>query len=173
MQWFKKFIPCLSKRSYNLRQLTRTGVPFRFTKEHQAEVDDLVSCLKNPPVLTPIMANKPVWIFTDGSMSGLGFLVCQAHDIKGQGHEPTEEQILSSLRRGHTILKPCSYGSKSYTEAMTRWTAASLEISAAILGLQSVMPYIKTNKVYLITDNCSVVHLRKLKLGSNRDRRSI
>lgn len=76
-KYLAKFIPDLSARSANLRELTKNDVKFTWSKEHEEELQNLTKTILEEPVLAVYDKNKPVTIQTDASKDGLGCVLIQ------------------------------------------------------------------------------------------------
>lgn len=76
-KYLARFIPNLSKRSANLRELTKNNIDWNWNEKHSAEVDDLLSTIVSSPVLAIFDPNKPIVVQTDSSKDGLGSVLLQ------------------------------------------------------------------------------------------------
>jgi len=79
-QYWRKLIPYLAKRTFNMRQLLKKNTPFKWTTDCLAELDYLNHCLVSNPRLKPLDSNRNPVISVDGSTHGIGFSILQADD---------------------------------------------------------------------------------------------
>lgn len=108
-KYLAKFIPNLSRLTANLRMLTHDKVEFKFTAEHEKEVDNLFRIITSGPVLATYDPNKPVTIQTDASKDGLGSVL---------------------LQEGH----PVAFASRTLSESEQRWAQIEKELLAIVFA---------------------------------------
>lgn len=77
LKYLAKFIPNLSKRTSQLRNLTHNGVEWKWTEQHDEQFKDLCSSLGKAPVLAIFDPCKPCKVQTDSSKDGLGCVLLQ------------------------------------------------------------------------------------------------
>lgn len=110
-KYMARFIPNLSKRSANLRNLTKNNVEWIWNEEHEAEVNDLLSSISTAPVLAIFDPRKPIVVQTDSSKDGLGCVLLQ----DGQ---------------------PVAYASRSLSKSEQRWAQIEKELLAIVFACE-------------------------------------
>ena len=76
MLWF----PSLSITTDPIRDLLRKNIHFLWTKEHSACLCLIKEKLGNLLVLSPFVTDRPSYIFSDASKSGIGFCLMQSEN---------------------------------------------------------------------------------------------
>ena len=81
LQYFRKHVSNYSARTYNMRQLLKQDSKFQWTEQCENELQDLKNALINAPILAPFRADRKVYIYTDGSLYGLGACCLQMNNL--------------------------------------------------------------------------------------------
>lgn len=110
-KFLARFIPNLSKRTANLRNLTRLDVSWEWKEEHTNEVNDLMTTISQGPVLAIYDPESPLVIQTDSSKDGLGSVL---------------------LQNG----RPVAYASRSLTKSEQKWAQIEKEALAIAFSLE-------------------------------------
>ena len=77
IQYFAKFIPNLSEKTDNMRQLLKKGVKWEWTEERNADFNNLKKELTTQPCLAHYNGNKENIVTTDACNTGLGIALWQ------------------------------------------------------------------------------------------------
>ena len=98
------FIPNIPKKTPLLRELTKKGTRFKWTDAHEEEFQSLKESFNEHFLLQHYDPASPTFVFVDGSIHGLGAILCQGPTIDTcspvtvasratQGAEPRYPQI--------------------------------------------------------------------------------
>jgi len=153
LQFFRRHIPNFSKRTFNMRKLLKQGVKYEWTDECNQELIHLKEALITNPILQPIREDRPIYLYIDGSTSGVGSAIVQ-YDDAGRPNV-------------------CSYLSYATTETQQKWAPFQLEFLALGLSLRAYENLFLQNEINVFTDNCIVLNIAKYKPLNNRERRLI
>ena len=151
--FFRKHIPNYAKNTYHMRQLLKKDVKFQWSKACQNELDYLKTCLTSDPILRPMNPNKMIYVCTDASQHGYGWVTLQKHE-NGQFYAT-------------------SYGAKATTKAQTNYASDDLELIALMYALRSIETVALHRPITVITDNTHVLHFHKWKPINKRQKRMI
>jgi hypothetical protein len=145
--FFRRHIKDYSKYSSTLLELTKKGVKFNWSEEHERCFLHLKEALITKPVLAQPDMDKPFIVYTDGSYSGLGALLTQEY--------PDGEKAIA-------------YASKSLDKTAKAWTVSELELAAVLLALSSFHVYLWGKRFILYSDHKALVWLAKMKDPTSR-----
>jgi len=148
--WYRKNIRSFAKRTAPLRALTKPGVPFEWTEEHENIFRSINEELISPPILRVLDNSKTVYILVDASTSGTSWTIAQKDGNR---------------------MYPCYYGGQSVSPAQSRWNAYELEIFSLVQCLQTHYSSLIGRDIIVLTDCASLNNFSNLHLGSNRLRR--
>jgi len=76
MHCFRRHVANYSVRTYHMRQLLKPDTKFTCTQDCQNELEDIKQALTNAPILAPFRNDRKVYLYTDGSVAGMGLLPC-------------------------------------------------------------------------------------------------
>lgn len=110
INFYHKYVPNVAIKLEPLHNLLRKGREFKWTEECQKSFDEMKQILCTKPVLTIFDPNRPIHIYTDASLLGVGAVLKQ----------PQEDGI----------EKPVAFFSKKLNEAQKRKKAIYLECLA-------------------------------------------
>jgi len=116
LQYFRRHIANFSSRTYNMRQLLKEDTKFLWNEKCENELQDLKKALVSAPILAPFRNDKKVYIYTDGSLFGLGSVCLQFNN-------QNQPQV-------------CSYMSVALTESQKKWHSYQLEMYAFGMSLR-------------------------------------
>jgi len=150
--YFRSHIRNFSQRTYHLRQLLKKGAPWNFTKECEAECNDIKQALMSPDVLMPIRPNDDFIIEIDSSSLGYGFIAAQKDPVSG-------------------LIRPIYYGSASANRHQERYSSASSELQGLFFACKTLQHWLVGKNVYVYTDSITVSLLKNLHLRTMRERR--
>lgn len=111
------FIPNLSEKTHDLRQLLKNDVEWHWEQNHEISFQKLKESLTRPPVLRYYDVNKPVTLSVDSSKTGIG--VCL-------------------LQEG----MPVCYASKSLTKTEQSYAQIEKELYAVVFACEKFYMYL-------------------------------
>ena len=117
IQSYTEFIPQLSQKTENLRELTKKNKRFTWTKECQKEFDHLRNSLHEDAVFRYFDPREKTYVFVDAHKSGLAALLCQ-------GNSPEAARVVACASRTTTAIEK-------------RYPQIDLEALAIDFGLRS------------------------------------
>ena len=132
LSYYRAFIPNFSRRAEPLTKLLRGKEPFVWSEDQQAAFDELKSCLLTPPILRFPSFDKPFFIATDASDSGLGASLLQEVDGK---------------------LMPISYASRTLNKAERNYSVTKREALAVVWALRHYKYLVLGYQIIIITDH--------------------
>ena len=141
MQSNSDFLPNFAKTSAPLRELTKSRVHFKWSANHQKCFDDLIAEFKEDMLLRYFDMAKPIFIFLDAHITGLGVTLAQGATIKS--------------------AKPVACASRTTNAAEARYSQLDLEAMALDFGCRRFRQYLvgAPSIVTLVTDHkplCSI-----------------
>ena len=151
--FWRRFIPQYSAKTYTMRQLLRKDQKFIWSYDCQKEFEYLKRSLTNPPILRPLDSRLPIIIQTDGSKLGFGFVILQ--------------------QATYGNLHVVNYGAKATNLAQQAYCADDLEALALVYALKSIEPLAVHKPITVVTDNSHLLHLNTWKPLNSRQRRMI
>ncbi|RWS00829.1 uncharacterized protein B4U79_07625, partial [Dinothrombium tinctorium] len=80
VNYYRRFIPNLSKRERPLRELTKKNVPFVWTESCEAAFQDLKNTLCSNPVVVQFDPQRETLLKVDASSLGIGVILAQLDD---------------------------------------------------------------------------------------------
>jgi hypothetical protein len=151
--FFRHFCPLFSKSTYHMRQLLKKDIKFEWTKECQAEFDNIIDKLTHAPILQPLSINKDFYLYCDSSYFGTGYACFQPSDDNPE------------------IIRPVGYGGQALTPRHKSWSVLQIELLAVYHALKTYEPYCRHRTIHILSDNLSLVYLNGLSFGSPREKR--
>lgn len=135
MQSNADFISNFSQKSATLRELTKGQIHFKWQNKHQQCFDDLIKEFKKDTLLRYFDMSKPIYVFSDAHISGLGAMLGQGDDLNS--------------------IKPVAFASRTTSKAESRYPQIDLEAMGLDFGLRRFRNYLvgAPNTVKLITDH--------------------
>lgn len=112
-----KFIPNLSEKTSNLRQLIKKNMEFIWLDAHEKEFNNLKNLLMSSPVLKFFDNNKPIILSVDSSKDGMGAVLLQDG-------------------------APVAYASKSLNDTQKQYAQIEKETLAIAFGCQRFHQYV-------------------------------
>lgn len=110
INFYHKYVPKIAIKLDPLHRLLKKGQEFNWTKECQESFDEMKEILCTQPVLTIFDPHRPIYIYTDASLRGIGAVLKQPQE---DGEE-----------------KPVAYFSKKLNEVQKKKKAIYLECLA-------------------------------------------
>lgn len=127
--YVSKFIPNVSKLTYELRQLLRNNVVWEWSDIHQKAFEALKNILTREPVLLAYFDEKePITLSVDSSQNSLGAVILQ----KG---------------------KPLAYASKALNKSQSNYAQIEKEALAILFGCQRFHQYLYGKPFLIETDH--------------------
>ena len=146
--YYRDFVPNMSRIVSPLTKLTKKDVPFIWTTETQAAFDKIKVILTSAPVLSVYSPDCPNELTTDASAQGLAAVYTQVH--------PDNK---------HRVV---AYWSRRTIDAETRYSAVELEVLAVLEALEHFRHYLEGTDVTVITDCAAIRWIRSNKDTSSR-----
>ena len=116
IQYFAKFIPNLSEKADNMRQLFKKGTKWEWTEKRNTDFKNLKKELTTQPCLAHYNGNKDNIVTTDASNTGLGLALWQ--------------------RQNNGELKPIAFASRYLNDAEKKYSVGKIELLAVVWGLE-------------------------------------
>ena len=132
IQYFAKFIPNLSEKTDNMRQLLKKGVKREWTEERNAGFNNLKKELTTQPCLVHYNGNKENIVTTDACNTGL---------------------IALWQRQNNGELKAIAYASRYLNDAEKKYSVGELELLAVVSGLERFRFHLYGKQVQLYSDH--------------------
>ena len=147
--YYREHIPNFAATSFNLRQLLKNQVIFRWGNQEQKEFDILKRALCSDKVLL----HHPNWnndfiVQTDASSKGLGAVLSQI------GPDNKEH--------------PVRYASRALQPPESKWTTREQELLAVIWACETFHRYLWGRKFFIQTDHANLQWLQAVSPQKNR-----
>ena len=139
VNYYRRYIPNMSKVIAPLEELRKKGVKWKWGKEEQEAWKNLKELLSSKTVLTLYNPNLPLKLDTDASSTGLG-------------------AVLSHIMPDGTE-RPIEYISRTLTAAEKNYSQIDKEATAIVWAVKRFHLYLYGRKFKLITDNQPLVHI--------------
>lgn len=143
VNYFGKYIPCLSEKTAALRSLMCESVCFEWSGIHQKEWEMIRTLLMSAPVLAVFDPHKEIKISTDASRNALGAALMQLHD-KG--------------------WRPVAYASRALTGTESRYAQIEKEALGITFGCEKFAEFIIGTKIAVETDHQPLLAIAKKEL---------
>lgn len=127
-RYLSPFIPNLSEKTENLRNLIRDDVKWLWTDAHENEVGELKKIVSASPVLRVFDPNKPIKIQTDSSKDGVGSVLLQNN-------------------------QPVAYASRTLSKSEQKWSQIEKELLAVVFACEKFHFYIYGQEVCVESDH--------------------
>ena len=138
--YYRRFIKNFAEYSAPLTELTKSNVPFEWTKRQQNSFDALKSCLCNPPVLSYPTDEDMYILDTDASNHGIG-------------------AVLSQVQGPHQEERVISYASKTLQGAQKTYCTTKKELFAMVYFVKHFRHYLLGRRFLVRTDHASLLWL--------------
>ena len=139
VNYYRRYIPNMSKVIAPLEEPRKKGVKWKWGKEEQRAWKNLKELLSSETVLTLYNQNLPLKLDTDASSTGLG-------------------AVLSHITPDGTE-RPIEYISRTLTAAEKNYSQIDKEATAIVWAVKRFHLYLCGRKFKLITDNQPLVHI--------------
>ena len=149
--YYRKFIRNYAFIAKPLYELTKNETEFEWKEAQQLAFEALRSALVSPPILAFPDFEKPFMVTTDASGYGIGCVLKQVEEGKGE--------------------KVIAYASRILSEVEQRYSVTERECLALKYATQVFRPYLHGTKFKVITDHKSLVHLKTMRNGNGRMQR--
>ena len=154
MQSNSDFIPQFARKAAPLRELSKSQGKFKWEKKHMDCFNDLLQEFREDTLVRYFDKNKPVFIFTDAHVTGLGAILAQGDTIQ--------------------TAKPVHIKSRTTKPAETRYPPIDLEGLAVDYALRSFRNYLigSPHEITVVTDHQPLIPIfNGKKRGSLRTER--
>jgi len=131
VNWFCRFVPCLSDRAKPLNNLLKKDVSWIWTQDHQLSMESILDVLVAAPVLQPFSPEFPLRVTTDASAARYGVMISH-YDLE--------------TKRDVGVI--CCV-SKTLTPSQLNYSAVTAELSAVVWALTvAFRDYINPDSLY-------------------------
>ena len=145
MQSNSDFIPNFAKESGTLRELMKKNVHFKRDNEHQNCFERLITTFQKDTLMRYYDMKKPIFIFTDAHISGLGAILAQGSTISD--------------------AKPVALASRTTNSAENKYPQLDLEAMAIDFALRRFRIYLAgAPHITIVTDHkplCAIFNGKK------------
>ena len=141
IQYFAKFIPNLSEKTDNMRQLLKKGTKWEWTTDRNSDFNKIKQELTSLPCLAHYNGNKENIVTTDACKTGLEIALWQ--------------------KQGNGELKPIAFASRYLNDAEKKYSIGELELLAVVWGLERLRFYLYGKQVQLFSDHQALEPLLK------------
>lgn len=138
-KFLARFIPNLTSKSANLRELTKIDSSWSWEEKHQQELDELKEIICQSPALRIFDPKLPLVIQTDASKDGLGCVLMQND-------------------------QPVAFGSRSLTASEQKWAQIEKELLAIVFACEKFHYFIYGRSVIIQSDHKPLETLVKKEL---------
>ena len=146
--FFSRFIADHARLSLVLTDLTKKGVPFVWTEDHQRAFEELKMALTKTPVLQAFDPTLETVVQTDASDRAVGAVLLQ--------------------RPSSGALRPVAFLSRKLTPAESRYPVQEKEALAIVTAFKKWEHYLRGMQFKLETDHQSLVFIKTSKEPSRR-----
>ena len=139
MQSNAEFIPNFSQRTAKLRKLIKKKAHFKWNVGHEKAFRSILQAFKKEALLRYFDMNKPIFIFVDAHITGLGAVLAQGPSIEK--------------------AKPVAFASRGTNKAESNYPQLDLEAMSLDFSMRRFRNYIvgAPHQVTLITDHKPLV----------------
>lgn len=149
VNYYRKFIPNVSKILSPINQLTCKNQTFNWTDQCQEAFDNVKRSMSASPVLQLYDPSKTCYLYVDACKYGIGAVLKQASDTEG-------------------TLLPVGYFSASLLKYQQNYTTTELECLALVKALQHWRHLLSGKTVEVFTDHESLKEIDRNKDSSSR-----
>ena len=148
--YYRKFIKNFSTIAKPLNQLLEKDVSYLWTNQTQQAFETLKNHLISAPILRYPDFNRPFYLHTDASGTGLGAVLAQRDD-------DNKEYAVA-------------YASRSLTKPERNYAITEQECLAVVWAVEHFHQYLGTSHFYLVTDHSALKWLKTTELKGRRAR---
>ena len=116
IQYFAKYIPNLSEKTGNMKQLLKKRTKKELTEERNIDFNNIKRELTSQSCLAHYNGNKENIVTNDACSTGLGIALWQ--------------------KQSNGVLKPIAFGSRYLNNAEKKYSVGELELLAVVWGLE-------------------------------------
>ncbi len=146
--YYRKFVQGYAQIAAPLIALLSKSNSFRWTSECEFAFLELKQQLMEKPILAFPNYDKPFYLLTDASTTGLGVILAQYDDFNKE----------------HVI----AYASRSLQKPEKKWTITELECLAVVYGVKCFRYYLHNRFFFVVTDHKALLWLNSMKDLSSR-----
>ena len=127
--------------------MNRTSETWKITPDLEKEFEELKAFLDKKVHLSPIRTGNTLLLYTDASVAGLGYVLCQERNIVIDGEEETVQDIIH-------------LGSTSVTQVQAGYSPVELECLATQWACEKLHYFLAdAPKINFFTDSSRLVRL--------------
>ena len=141
IQYVANFIPNLSEKTDNMRQLFKKNTKWEWTEERNTDFNKIKKELTSQPCLAHYNGNKENIVTTDACGTGLGIALWQ--------------------KQSNGDLKPIAFASRYLNDAEKKYSVGELELLAVVWGLERFRFHLYGKQVQLFSDHQALEPLLK------------
>lgn len=145
--WYRRFVANFAEISKPLSDLTKKGVTWQWSPQHQTSFETLKTALVTAPILQQNDETKPYVLRTDASAYALGAVLLQ-----GEGAEE----------------HPIEYASRLLNATERNYSTTEREALAVVWALDKFRGYVEGTKITIQTDHQPLRWLLSLKAPTGR-----
>lgn len=140
VNYFSKYLPALSQRTFTLRSVMKHGANFDWTPNHESEWQAICRDLSNAPVLAIFDPNLETKVTANASPSGVGAALLQRHG---------------------DCWQPVAYASRALTESEQRYSQIEKEALASVFGCEKFNHFVYGRPITLESDHSPLIDISK------------
>ena len=141
IQYFAKFIPKISEKTDNVKQLLKKGTKWNWTNKRDTEFNKIKHELTSLPCLAHYNESKENIVTTDACITGLGVALWQ--------------------KQNNGELKPIAFASCYLNDRGKKYSFGELELLAVVWGLERFRFYLYGKQIQLFSDHQALEPLLK------------
>ena len=140
INYYRRFIKDLATIASPLYSLLSKGVRFKWESNHSNAVKKLKEALISAPILRFPTFDKPFYIYSDASLTGLGAVLMQEHN---------------------NIMHPIQFVSKALNSAQRNYSTTKREALALCFAVEAFRNIILDYKIEVFTDHLPLLGVMK------------
>ncbi|RWS03567.1 gag-pol fusion protein-like protein [Dinothrombium tinctorium] len=148
VNFYRKFIPNLSKIERPLRKLTFKDAEFKWTDDCEAAFKLLKKILCSEPILAHFDDDKEPILKTDASNEAIGVVLAQEDD--------------------EGIERVIAYGGRSLNKAEKNYSTTEKECLAVMYAVKAFQQYLHGRRFKIVSDHHALCWIRKMKNGNSK-----
>lgn len=152
--YYRRFIKNYAEMAVPLSDLTKKELPdkVRWTEKEQEAFDNLKTALSSEPVLVGPNFDKPFYLHTDASDTGIGAVLSQKNQNEG-------EEVMDH---------PVAYYSKKLTNSEKNYATVEKECLAIVRAIDHFKVYLSGVRFTVVTDHACLRYLTSMKDSGGR-----
>jgi len=156
--YYRRFVPKFAERTEHLRKLLLKDAPFKWTRDHAAEMSDLQQALTTKPILahpdfTP--ESHPFALYVDSSRTGVGAVLMQKQAVPQPDGTVKDMEVV------------IAYASKALNSTEQHYSAYKKELYGLVHAINHFRYYLLGKKFKVCTDHRGLEWLMSTRAKSN------